>query len=134
MGMYRRAIHIMLLALLLLVGCNLAPATPVPTPDLPTIEIIAPLNNATVLEGFDLTIDIVARDNGRGVARIELLIDDFVVDEFRPVERIEEPVFRVETNWVAEGIGKHRLSAIAYRSDGARSDEFSIVVEVLPPQ
>lgn len=113
-------------------ACNLAAPTPVPTPDLPTVAIIAPLNNATVVEGFDLTLDIVAQDAGAGIARIELLIDDFIVDEFRPVERIEEPVFRVETNWVAEGIGRHRLSAIAYRSDGTRSDEFSIVIEVLP--
>jgi hypothetical protein len=61
-----------------------------------------------------------------------LLIDDFEVAEFRPVERIEEPVFRVETNWPAQGVGRHRISAIAYRSDGTRSDEYSIIVEVLP--
>ncbi len=121
-----------LLALLALAACNLDSPTPIPpTPDLPQVEIIDPVNNATVLEGYDLTLDIVARDSV-GVARVELLIDDFLENEFRPTERIEEPVFRVQTNWIAAGVGRHRISVIAYRSNGTRSDEFSIVIEVLP--
>ena len=96
------------------------------------MQILAPANNATVIEGFDMTLDIVARDTTAGIASIELLVDDFVIGEFRPTESIEEQVFRVETNWLASGVGRHRISVIAYRSNGTRSDEYSIVVEVLP--
>ena len=45
-------------------GCNLGTpqATPVPTPDIPTVQILAPPNDAQVIDGTDFDIDILAVD------------------------------------------------------------------------
>jgi hypothetical protein len=36
-------------------------------------------------------------------------------------------------NWLAQGQGRHALTAIAYRPDGTQSDPATILVNVLPP-
>ena len=43
------------------------------------------------------------------------------------------PLFTVRMNWLAQGQGRHTLSAIAYRPDGTASDMETILVNVLPP-
>jgi hypothetical protein len=130
--MYRR-ILIVLLAGWALTGCNLnaSQLTPVPTPDLPGVEFLYPSDGSGVIEGTDLTIDLIARDESQGINRIELLLNgirlrEAVTDDHNPV-----PAFRVEMNWLAQGTGLHVLTAIAYRPDGTRSDEADIIVEVL---
>lgn len=131
----RRLIGIVLLVLL--AGCNLnAPeqtAVPIPTPNIPSVEFISPTEGDRVIEGFDMTIDVVGRDEtpGAGVARIEVLLNGQLLQEAIPEDDNPQPVFRVETNWITEGIGKHVLSAIAYRRDGTPSDERFISVDVI---
>lgn len=120
--------------LVILAACNLTgapvPTEIPPTPDLPRVEFIFPENNATVFEGTDLTVDLVARDETQGVATIVFFVDG------NEVQTGDQPdggidVFRVNMNWVAEGVGVHSLSAIAYRPDGTPSDETTILVEVV---
>lgn len=120
--------------LLAVSACNLAKPspTPLPTQDAPTVEIIAPPNNATVIEGTDFTIDMVARDAGSGVSKIELLVDGSLINQVNPFDNAAEPIFRAQINWVALGEGKHLFEAIAYRPDGQRSDSAFISIEVLP--
>lgn len=122
------------LLLLALAGCNLGAAqpTPVPTPNLPQVEFLAPQNNARVFEGTDFTIDLVARDGGGGVARIELYIDGELINTARPEAAFSVPVFRAEMNWLARGDGLHVLSAVAYRADGTPSLETALNIEVIP--
>lgn len=116
------------------VACNLAqPApTPVPTPNVPTVEIIDPPNNVQVIEGTDFTIDIVGRDTSMGVSKIELWVDDVLLNQVNPFDNVAEMVFRAQMNWVAVGTGRHVIEAIAYRPDGQRSDSAFISVDVLP--
>ena len=77
---------LLLLAALLLAGCNLSNQTPtaVPTPNLPRVQFQSPANESTVYEGTDLAIQILAEDSGIGIARVELLADEQHVQEARP--------------------------------------------------
>lgn len=123
------------LVLLALAGCNLDASnlTPIPTPDIPRVEFLFPENNSTVIEGADLTLDILAQDEGSGIAQIELLLNGQTLRMASPQEALTLSEFRVEMNWFAQGVGRHVLSAIAYRGDGIPSDEARLVIEVLPP-
>jgi len=35
-------------------------------------------------------------------------------------------------NWLAAGVGRHQITAKAYRADNTPGDETTIVVEVIP--
>jgi hypothetical protein len=120
---------------LLVAGCNLsaaAPETPVATPDVPVVEFLYPPNNSTVLEGTDLTLDIVARDTSIGVSRLEVYLNDVLLREVELADYTVEPVYRIQVNWLADGAGLHALTAIAFRPDGTRSDEGRITLEIVP--
>jgi hypothetical protein len=119
--------------LVAILGCNLSASNqaPPPTPDLPQVRFVTPDNNARVLEGVDLPIDIFAEDTSVGIARIELRLDGETFRDAAPPNFNVERQFRVEMNWIAEGVGLHTLSAIAYRPDGTRSDETFITIEVV---
>jgi hypothetical protein len=96
------------------------------------VEFQAPANNARVVEGTDLTIDLVASDTGAGVARVTLDIDGAPHQQVTPEVSPEVPVFTVRMNWVAAGVGLHSFTATAYRTDGRSSSPTTIVVEVVP--
>ncbi len=125
------------LSLLLLAGitagCNLSAGTPTPfpTPDIPTVEFLYPANNSTVLEGIDLNIELLAADASAGIARVELLIDDQPHQEGRPQASSAVPTFTITMNWLAQGIGQHAFTAIAYRENGAASAPKTIIIEVV---
>lgn len=129
--MLRRCLFLMLLA-----GCNLQSGQPtaIPTPDIPQIEFQQPANNDNVIEGTDVTIALLARDDGIGVARVELLVDDLPAGEAFPQVSGAVPVFTVTMNWLAEGIGFHSLTATAYRPDGTASRATTISVLVTASQ
>ncbi|QPC83229.1 hypothetical protein G4Y79_02305 [Phototrophicus methaneseepsis] len=121
-----------------LAGCNLTTAdrlpTPIPTPDLPRAEILEPPNNVQIIEGTEFNIDIVARDESQGIARIVLLIDEVEVNSATPQEEGPVNVFRVTMNWRASGPGRHVIEAIAYRPDETPSDAAVLNVDVLAPE
>ncbi|MDL1882344.1 hypothetical protein FBR01_01665 [Anaerolineae bacterium CFX8] len=119
---------------LFLGACNLqrgAP-TPLPTPDIPRVEFRFPVNGSTILEGAELTIELLAADAGDGVARVELLVDDVFHQEGKPEVSPSVPTFAVTMNWLAQGVGQHALTALAYRLDGVSSAPETIIIEVLP--
>jgi hypothetical protein len=120
--------------LVLLTGCNLqsGESTPVPTPDIPQVQFQFPTNNSAVLEGVDLSIELLATDVGTGVARVELLVDDQPHQEGKPEVNLSVPTFTITMNWLAQGIGQHSLTAVAYRLDGTASAPETIILEVVP--
>jgi hypothetical protein len=130
------SVRLILLVVVLLLGsaCNLSttPPTAIPTPDLPRVEFQQPANGATIVEGSELTIDLVATDARAGIVRIELLVDDLPYREGTTENGLPVPTFHVLLNWLAQGVGRHVLTAIAYRPDGTPSDEMRILIEVLP--
>lgn len=119
--------------LVILAGCNLSNESEVfPTPDRPIVQFIAPENNTRVVEGFDLTLDLYAQDS-LGVARIELRVNGQKIRDLDYPNYLSGQQFRAETNWLAQGVGFHSFSAIAYRLDGTQSDEVFISIEVVTP-
>jgi hypothetical protein len=119
--------------ILFMTGCNLGTpqATPVPTPDIPTIEILSPPNNAQVIEDTDFDIDILAKDASQGIQKIELYVDGALIND-NIAEGGTVPQYRVTMNWLAQGVGLHVLSVIAFRADGTQSDEVVINIDVIP--
>jgi hypothetical protein len=122
---------LLLLAGVLLAGCNLEAETPPPTPDLPRVSITAPQNNRQVFEGVDVSIEVEATDNTVGVSRVELYVDGQLL---READLPTESIHVAQFNWVARGVGRHPIQAIAYRPDGTRSPEQDglIELEVIP--
>ncbi|MDX2138981.1 MAG: Ig-like domain-containing protein [Chloroflexota bacterium] len=119
---------------LLLSACNLSSLEPTPTPEVnvPLIEFLFPANNTVVVEGTDVQIQLLAQDpRGVGVARVELYVDDVKVSQALPEVSAAVQIFTVNMNWLAQGIGFHALSAIAYRPDGTLSDPMIIRIEVI---
>lgn len=124
---------IVTLMLVILAGCNLSGQNEVvPTPDRPTVQFLSPDNNALVVDGFDLTLDLYAQDSV-GVARIELRLNGQKLRDLDYPNYQSGQQFHAETNWIAQGVGFHNFSAIAYRLDGTQSDEVFISIEVVSP-
>lgn len=134
----RQRLILYVVMLFVVAGCNLlAQDDAPPSPDLPVVEFVYPLNNTSVLEGTDLQIQIAAQDTlsadqGGGVARVELQIDDLFHQEGSPIERDLVPIFTVEMNWLAQGVGFHSMTATAYRADGTPSTPQTIRINVIP--
>jgi hypothetical protein len=123
---------ISLIAILLLCACTLLSQEQItPTPAIPTVTFQFPTNNVAVAEGTDLQIQLVAQDTV-GIARIELMVDGQAHQDASPVEGESVPVFTVNMNWLAEGVGLHALEATAYRLDGTSSRPTLISVNVTP--
>lgn len=125
------------LVLCLLSACNLVAGTPTPTaiPDVPIVEFQYPVNDSSVVEGTDVQIQLLAQDAlGEGVARVELLVDDQPHQEGTPVVSSAVPVFTVEMSWIAEGLGLHSMSAVAFRPDGTSGPPATIRILVLPEE
>jgi Bacterial Ig domain len=130
-----RSVVLLLLALVL-AGCNLSSITPTatPAPDIPQVEFQFPANNSVVVEGTDVQIQLLAQDpRGVGVARVELRVDDMFLQEGSPVASAAVTVFTIDMNWLAEGVGGHALSAVAYRPDGTMSEFATIRLQVIAP-
>lgn len=125
-----RLMPYIIIGIFLLSSCTLD-ATPVPTPDLPRVQFVAPPNNSRVVNNTDLTIDLFAQDSTVGIAKIELYADGGLVKEASLPNYDVQADFRVQINWLASGLGFHVLSAIAYRPDGTRSDETFLSIEIV---
>ncbi len=134
--MRQSSTFLLILCAALLAGCNLRAGnvtdTPVPTLDAPQVRFAYPENNSSVFEGTDLTLEVAAQDSGVGISRVELLIDDVPHDQAAPENNTPVPAFVVRFNWLAEGLGKHAITAIAYRADDRPSPPVTIVVDVIP--
>lgn len=126
--------RVLLLGVLLLAGCNLEAnrlsLTPLPTPDLPRVAFLFPEDNSIVLENADLTLDIIADDETAGVARVEVRVDGVPILDALPEGGVPVASFRLETNWFAQGIGRHVITAVAFRADGVPSPEAVLILEV----
>ena len=119
-----------LILLLLLCGCNLSNHEQfTPTPAIPTIQFQFPANNVSVTEGEDLQIQLLAQDSV-GISKVELQVDNQPVQVGKPVDKPVVPVFTVDMDWIAKGVGLHALQATAYRPDGTASDPTLINVNV----
>jgi hypothetical protein len=113
-------------------GCNLEriTPTPLPTPDLPRVEILRPAPDQQVVEGANFDIDILAVDYSRGIRRVELYLDGFLLNSSETQDL--QPEYLVTMNWYASGLGWHTFTALAFRADDASSAEYEIRLQVIP--
>ena len=119
-----------LLLVTLLCACNLVTQDATPTSAVPTVLFQFPANNVSIVEGTDLQIQLLAQD-AVGIAHVELRVDDQPHQDGKPVEAVVVPVFTVDMNWLAQGVGLHSLQATAYRLDGTASTPVLINVNVM---
>ena len=127
----------LLICLVALGACNLsppAPPTPLPTatPAIPQVEILYPPHNQRVIEGVIFDIDILASDPAAGIQRVELFVDEELLQSSESANATERN-YRVTTNWFAKDLGWHKFAAIAYRADGTASNPHIIALEVIAP-
>ena len=124
-----------LLVAVVLGGCNLRQGnvtnTPFPTPDIPRVKFVYPDNNSAVIEGTNLAVQVLAEDLGAGIARVELLVDDVSQGEGKPEIAPAVPAFSANIHWIANGVGLHSLTALAYREDGQASAPVTLVLNVI---
>lgn len=117
---------------LLLSGCTLALAPGAGSEPF-TLYFQTPAADALVEVGTPVQIFLVATDRvGSGIARVDLMIDDVLYQQGRPVENIAVPIFTVEMNWTPVQPGSHALTAIAYRTDGSTSPLAALRLNVAP--
>ena len=128
---------IVLFTLVLLVsGCNLSAEQPTPTPEpaIPEVSFLFPTNGTVVVVGTDVQIQLFAQDRrGVGIARVELYVDEALIQTSTPLVSAAVTEFTVDMNWLAEGVGLHSLRAVAYRPDGSESDPSIITLDVISP-
>lgn len=123
----------MLAAALVLNACTLVAIDDLPPPrDVPRIQFQQPGQDASYAEGDEVAILLLAEDTGPGVARIDLFIDDLPYQSSTPQVSPAVPVFIVEMNWRAAGVGLHALSAVATRTDGTQSDRTTLRINIVP--
>lgn len=131
----------LLCAMLTLAACNLVAVGNAPTPFVNpiTVQFVQPANGASVREGDEVIITLVAQDAtaqddggiAAGIARVDLAVDSLPYQTGQPEVSAAVPLFTVEMNWRAVGVGRHALTATAYRTDGTSSDSVTIQLEVV---
>jgi hypothetical protein len=120
--------------LLALAGCNLIREADV-NALVPALRVSfqEPANMTQVRAGEDVLFLLVAEDAaGPGVARVDLLVDDRLIQQGMPEVSSAVPVFTVQMRWRASNPGLHALTAVAYREDGVASAPETIALEVVP--
>lgn len=102
--------------------------------DAPVVEIRVPANNTPFAEGTRVIIQAVANDAGAGVSRVELLVDDVPAGSSNAPAAQGQPAYVANLEWVAQGIGLHSITVVAYRADNTASAPATINVSVVAGQ
>ncbi len=123
-----------LVLLLLLAACNLS-TQPDPASQalagVPAVQILAPLPNATYLEGVTVNIQAQIQNAGPDVARVDFAVDNQVFASLSDPNSTGASVLSVSESWVSSGTGAHSLSVSAVRGDGSFSVPVSVTVTVV---
>jgi hypothetical protein len=117
---------------ILLAGCGGGgepEATVATDSQLPTVFINAPLNQSVLQAGQSVQIDVVANDD-QAVARIELYVDNSLLESRVAPAGSALPTMRELFNWSASIIGSHTLQARAYDAAGQMGASLAVAVTV----
>ena len=117
---------VLVIIALVLAACAPTPA-PAPAPVAHTLRIDNPPSNTEVAAGQSVTVQATASD-GRGIARMELLVDGKVVNGVEAPG--PQPAFSAVLPWKAEGSGSHVLSVRYFTRDGVGSEPAAITLIV----
>ena len=95
-------------------------------PGKPSVVIAAPPSNYQALEGDEVTVE--ARASGRSIVRIELWVDDGLMDTASSPS--PQDAFSAALTWEASGVGPHTVEVRAYDARGQASEPAAIVLLV----
>jgi hypothetical protein len=97
----------------------------------PRVEIVSPPTGSSGNVGRSIDVDVRGSDPFPvGVGRLELFVDDKVVDRVVVGGGAARQDFAAILSWVPLGPGTFTLSAVAYRLDGTASDPAKVIVVV----
>ena len=123
-----------LVLLLLLAACNLS-TQPDPASQalagVPAVQIVAPLPNATYLEGVTVNVQAQIQNAGPDLARVDFAVDNQVFASLTEPNSAGATVLSVSESWVSSGTGAHSLSVSAVRGDGSFSVPVSVTITVV---
>lgn len=124
----------------MLAACNListarSPAASAPTPDIPRVRILNPTNNARIVRGETVTLEVLAEDDGAGIHQVRLFVDDPLAEgepyaAATAFNDIAAAAFMAHIDWAGERSKSYLLTVVSFRADGTRSDGASISVHV----
>ncbi len=122
-----------LMAALLSASCNLGAdqAQTVISGD-PTVQLSAPLPNATFMEGVPVNIQALISNAGPDIGRVEIVVDGTVVASLASPNTTGAATFSIPTqSWPATGAGQHTITVTAFRNDGSSSTPATVTVSVV---
>jgi Big-like domain-containing protein len=112
-------------------GGTFGTPTPLTAGGPPRVEIASPATGSSGSVGHSIDVDVRGSDPYPfGVGRLELFIDDKLVDRVVVGGGAARQDFAAILSWVPLGPGTYTLSAYAYRLDGAVSDPAEVIVIV----
>lgn len=120
---------------LLLSACSLrlvgtpAPSTIIEGP--PQVEIAAPVADTSYMQGVSVIIQALVSNAGADIDRVEISIDDALLQTLRSPNPDALPHFGVNATWIAEGAGDHTALVTAYRADGTSSEPATVTFQVV---
>lgn len=120
---FSRYVLVLIVLITTALACNLqtgdnSDATRVPSPSLerPTVEILEPLESATVIAGQPVSVKARAISQS-GVTLVELRVNNLVVDSQVPAEAISPTQLEVLLDYTPERAGSYVLAVTAYSND-----------------
>lgn len=126
------------LAVLLAVTAFMSACTLNPAPDgvtvsdgPPSVRLASPLPNATYLEGVPVNIQAYISNAGPDIDRVEVAIDNAIVDTKPTPNTSGAVVFSITNSWPAAGVGAHTVSVTAFRADGSASEPATATFNIL---
>jgi len=126
---YRRIVFLAVLWILAFsLACTLGGGKKADEAALPSVVIIAPPSGARATVGQEVEVQSLATDD-RGIARVELWVDDVLVQQDTPPTG-QPPSFSVVQRWTPPEPGEYILVVKAYNVDGQVSEPASIRLEV----
>ena len=112
-------------------GGTFGTPTPLTAGGPPQVEIASPPTGSSGSVGHSIDVDIRGSDPFPiGVGRLELFVDDKLVDRVLVGGGAARQDFAAVLSWVPLGPGTYTLSAYSYRLNGAASDPAAVIVIV----
>ncbi len=130
-----KRIAILVILMILLGACSLR-LTPLPTPTAviegpPQVEIVTPADGAAYMQGVQVYIQALISNAGGDIDRVEISIDDVLLQTLRDPNPEGLPHFSIQFAWPAEGLGEHTAQIVAIRGDDATSNPASVQFRVV---
>lgn len=128
-------IAIQLLCLLMLAGCNLNIMPGDPSPSFegpPAIHIAAPRPGQKFESGATVIVQARVENAGPDIARVAVLLDDYVMGERLNPNEIGAEVLPLTIDWPTSNEGDYIIAVIAERGDGGSARE-EVSIMVVPP-